>query len=153
MSFDPRAEVKDILEGGVTATVDAGGAATLLFMYTDGWEPFKKLFIVDGYDALIVVAPSTKVMAEDNKRIQDVPLRYNANVPVQVLAINTSTVTASTILEKIRKSVRAVIEAAPQQVEYTIFLSRVQPANRPRGGYNPLWQDDYIIYIRPLIGD
>ena len=151
MSFDPRAEVKTLLDT-VSVTVDGGGAATLLVMYTGGWENLKQLFLVDLYDAILAVDPATKVMAAPDRRIQDVPLRYNADVPVHVLAINTATVTATTILEKIRVDIRNVIEADPQKPEFTVFISRVQPANRPRGGYDPLWQDDYVFYIRPLEG-
>lgn len=151
MSFDPRAEVKTLLDT-VSVTVDGGGAATLLVMYTGGWENLKQLFLVDLYDAILAVDPATKVMAAPDRRIQDVPLRYNADVPVHVLAINTAIVTATTILEKIRVDIRDVIEADPQKSEYTVFISRVQSANRPQGGYDPLWQDDYVFYIRPVVG-
>ena len=149
MSFDPREQVKDILQT-VTATTDSGGVAQIIVLYSGGWENLKHLFFVNDYDALIMIDPPTKRRSAPQKSRQDVPTRYDSDVPVHVLAVNKSDVTAAILLEKIRVDIMNTVEGSAQQALYSVYLGGVTPANSPRGGYDPLWQDNYVIEIRPF---
>jgi len=147
---DPRSFLRSILLG-VTATKDDNATpAAILVMYMGGPETYRYIFEVEGFDACITVERHQEQESGDGKRIQDEPLRYDARVPVHVSAVDKTGITATKLLNKIRLSMITQIEASAQTNDYTWILLRDQNMNQRRGGYDPLWQDSYIVTQRPL---
>lgn len=150
MSFDHRQNVKNILLG-VTATLDDDATpADIIVLYEGGPENLKYLFYVTDYHAVITIERPQMRESGDMKRIQDVPLRYNADVPVNVVAVDQTGVTAAKLLNKIRLSLEATIEAAAQQIGYTLIVQQSRGYSQIMGGYDPLWMDKYTITYRPM---
>ena len=153
MSFDHRQQVKNLLQT-IVATIDDGvTAADILVMYSGGPETLKYLFNVTDFDAIITIDRPTSRESGDQRRIQDAPLRYNAEVPVHVMAVDRgfTIVTATKLLNKIRLQIESIIGANAQQTGYTLIVQNERPMNRRIGGYDLLWQDDYIIFYRPMV--
>ena len=147
---DPRSFLRSILLG-VTATRDDNVTpVTILVIYEGGPETYRYIFEVIGFDACITVGRHIGTESGDGKRIQDEPLRYNARVPVHVSAVDKTGITATKVLNKIRVSMITQIEANAQTNDYTWILQRGQEVNQRQGGYDPLWQDSYMVLQRPL---
>jgi hypothetical protein len=150
MSSDIRIRVKNIL-AGVTATLDDGvTAAQILVRYEGGPEVLRWPFEILGMHATIDIERPQRREEGEQRRIQDEPIRYNANVPVHVIAIDQTGVTATKLLEKIRVSLESTIEANAQQAGYTVILQQDRNRNQRIGGFDPLWRDEYTILYRPL---
>jgi len=151
MSFDHRAQIKNILLG-VTATLDDGfTAADIMVLYWGGPENLKYLFYVTDYHAVITIErPSTRESG-DGRRIQGEPLRYDADVPVNVVSVDKTGCTATKLLNKIRQSMETQIETNAQQPTYTLIKARGEPTTQVMGGYDPLWMDKYILRYRPMV--
>ena len=150
MSVDPRLQLKNILLGIATTIDDGVTAAQILIQYMGGPETLRWHFEVTAMDVVIEIERHTERESGIRRRIQDVPLRYNAEIPVHIIAINKTGVTATKLLNKIRLQMQTVIEAAAQQATYTIILLNDRPNNMRIGGYDPLWRDDYIVTHRPM---
>ena len=88
MSVDHRARVKNAL-GAVTATLDDDATpADIIIVYAGSPENFKQWFYIYDYDAVITIdRPRVTVDAMD-KVIQSIPLRYPADVPFHVSAVD-----------------------------------------------------------------
>lgn len=150
MAFDHRNQIRVIL-GAITATLDDNAtAANILVMYQGGPEVLRNLFYVSGFHVVITIERPRRRESGDQRRIQDVPLRYNAEVPIHVIALDQTGATATKILNKIRLSMETVVEAAAQQTTYTLMIQQDGNQNQRIGGYDPLWRDDYILSYRPL---
>jgi hypothetical protein len=150
MSVDIRLQVKNLLLG-VTATLDDGvTAAQIVVRYQGGPEVLRWPFEILGMHATIDVERPQRREQGEQRRIQDEPLRYNADVPVHVIAIDQTGVTATKLLEKIRASLQTVIETNAQQTDFTVILQQDRPVNDRLGGFDPLWRDDFIIRYRPM---
>ena len=151
MAFiDQRILVKNILIG-VAATLDNNvTAAQILVMYQGGPEVLKNLFYMSGFHAVITIERPARRESGDQGRIQDVPLRYNADVPVHIIALDQAGVTATKLLNKIRLSMEAVIEANAQQMTFTLIIQQDRNQNQRIDGFDPLWRDDYILRYRPM---
>lgn len=148
---DPRSDLSTIL-AAVTATEDDGvTAATIQVMYQWGPETYRYLFDDAGLDAVITIGRHTEEESGAGKRIQDIPIRYNASLPVYVSAVDKTGITATILLNKIRLSIQAQIEANAQTANYTWILQRDDSQNQRMGGYDPLWQDRYTVTQRPLV--
>jgi len=150
MSVDIRLQLKNVLLG-VTATLDNGvTAAQILVRYQGGPEVLRWPFQILGMHATIDIERPARREEGEQSRIQDQPLRYNADVPLHVIAVDQTGVTATKLLEKIRASIQTTIEANAQQTGFTIILQRDFNQNQRIGGFDPLWRDDYLIRYRPL---
>lgn len=150
MSVNHRSQIKNLL-GGVTATLDDNVTnAQIVVYYEGGPENLKYMFYVVDCDAVISVGRPSRRSADMRMRsIQGRPLRYEAQVPVSVMAVDKSTVTATKLLEKIRYSMESVFETQAEQATYTVNILRDNPNNQYIGGYDPMWCDDYIIMHKP----
>ena len=150
MSFDHRAQVKNIL-GTVSVTIDDGFTlASMMVMYRGGPENLKPLFYVNDFDSVITIdRPRTQESAPD-RRIQDVPQRYNADVPVYVSAIDKSTVTATKLLNKLRQAIETAVQNFAQHSTFTLSVNTGRGNNQPMAGYDPLWVDEYVFRYRPM---
>jgi hypothetical protein len=152
MSVDIRLQVKNLLLG-VTATLDDGvTAAQIVVRYQGGPEVLRWPFEILGMHATIDVERPQRREQGEQRRIQDEPLRYNADVPVHVIAIDQTGVTATKLLEKIRASIQTVIETNAQQTDFTVILQQDRNVNQRIGGFDPLWRDTYVIRYRPQEG-
>ena len=152
MAIDPRDFVMTLI-AAVAATKDDGAtAASIGIIYEGGPETFREMFVTAGYDAVIAIGRHTEVESGDMRRIQDVPLRYTATIPLSVAAVDKTGVTATLLLNKIRLSLIANVEAGSTGALDTFTLQRDEARNQRMGGYDPLWMDRYIISQRPLEG-
>lgn len=151
MSVNHRSQIKNLL-GGVTATLDDGATAAQIVVYYEGGpENLKYMFYVVDCDAVISVdRPRRRSSNMTTRSIQGRPLRYEAQVPISVMAVDKSTVTATKLLEKIRYSIEDVIETNAEQTTYTVHILRDSPNNQYIGGFDPMWRDDYIIMHKPM---
>ena len=148
---DPRDRLSTILSA-VTATKDDDVTpAVIQVIYQGGPETYRYLFDDAGLDAVIVVGRHTEEESGAGKRIQDIPLRYSATVPVYVSAVDKTDITATLLLNKIRLSIQAQVEANAQTVDYTWILQRDDSQNQRMGSYDPLWQDRYTVIQRPMV--
>ena len=152
MSLNVRLLLKNMLTA-VTATIDDGATpAQILVRYQGGPEVLRYPFETLGMHATIDIERPMRREEGERRRIQDNPLRYNADVPVHVIAVDQTGVTATKLLDKIRSSIQTTIELNAQQTDYTVILSQDRNANQRIGGFDPLWRDDYRILFRPLEG-
>lgn len=150
MSDDPRARLETILTT-VTATKDDGvTAATITVIYRGGPETYRHLFYTVGADVVIAIERHSEQESGDTKRVQDIPIRYDATVEFWASSIDKADITATKLLNKIRLSVIARIEANAQSADYTWRLTRDRVENMRMGGLDPLWQDRYYAEQRPL---
>lgn len=148
---DSREYLKGILTTGVTATIDDGATpAAILVFYRGGPENFRWLFHVNDFDAVISVDREIERDSGPQRRILDVPIRYEGDVPISVMAVDKSGVTATKLLNKVRRSIIAAVEAAAPGVRATITVRQDRPQNQVMGGYDPMWQDSYLVQFRPL---
>lgn len=150
LEFDHREDVKNIL-GIMTPTIDNGiTLANVIILYEGGPENLKPLFYVNNFDAVVTIGrPRTRQSAPD-RRIQDMPLRYNADVPVYTCAIDKTGVTATKLLNKIRIDIEQAVEALAQRPGFTLFVDTGESRSQPMGGYDPLWMDHYVFQYRPM---
>lgn len=150
MSDDPRARLETILTT-VTATKDDDAtAATIIVIYRGGPETYRRLFYTVGADCVIAIERHDERESGDGKRIQDIPIRYDANIEFWASAVDKSDITATKLLNKIRLSVITQIEATAQTADYTWRLTRNSASNMRMGGLDPLWQDHYVAEQRPM---
>jgi hypothetical protein len=155
---DPRQYIKDILTP-ISVTLNNGVTpAQVIVLYESGPESLRHLFNINQYDAVITIVRHDERESGPGKRIQDVPLRYNMEVPIHVIAIDKTGVTATKLLNKIRRQIIVLVEAAAQgpflwASRGTITVQRSGETNQVMAGFDPLWQDDYTISLRPYTGD
>jgi len=136
----------------VAATKDDGiTAANIQIMYEGGPETLRYLFYTVGFDAVITLGRHSEQESGDGKRIQDVPLRYTASIPMNVTAVDKLGITATKLLNKIRLSLTTQVETNANDADYTYTLQRDENASRRMGGYDPLWSDVYRVTQRPLV--
>jgi len=149
-SYDYRENVKNIL-GLVSTTIDDFATpADIIVMYEDGPENLKHLFYVNDFDVVITVGRPRIRESGDGKRIQGVPLRYNADVPVTACAIDKTGVTAAKLLNRVRYNIQSIVGALAQRPTFTLIVETSEPRNNPMGGYDPLWMDTYVFRYRPM---
>ena len=151
-AVDHRLRVKIAL-GAVTATLDDGvTAAQIIIVYTGSPENFKQWFYIYDYDAVITIdRPRVTVDAAD-KVIQSIPLRFPADVPFHVSAVDKTGLTATKLLNKIRNSIGSAVNASAQPAGYKLMMLGSSGNNQVMGGYDPLWRDDYVWQYRPRTG-
>lgn len=150
---DPREYAKGILTG-VTATLDNGvTAADIVVFFSDGPENLRRLFYVNQYHAVISVERHTERESGENKRIQEVPLRYSSDIPVKVVAVDRTGVTAAKLLNKIRLSIIAEVEAHAKGIRGMLTVQSGRSGSQITGGFDPLFQDEYVLSLRPLQGE
>ena len=152
-AVDHRLRVKIAL-GAVTGTLDDGvTAAQIIIVYSGSPENFKQWFYIYDYDAVITIdRPRVTVDAMD-KVIQSIPLRFPADVPFHVSAVDKTGLTATKLLNKIRNSASQAIRSSAQPAGYKLILRSSSGNNQTMGGYDPLWRDDYVVLYRPRTGD
>ena len=150
MSADPRNLLATVLAGVAATEDDDVTPVTVQIIYQGGPETYREMFIVANIDAVIALGRHSEVESGDGKRRQDVPLRYTASIPMFVSAIDKTGITATKLLNKMRLSIQAEIEANAADAEYTWTLQRDEPQSQRMGGYDPLWQDKYTVTQRPL---
>lgn len=151
MSADPRNLVKTVITA-VSATKDNGvTAANIDIIYEGGPETLRYMFYTYGSDAVISLERHSEQESGDGKRIQDIPLRYTAVVPMTVTAVDKAGITATKLLNKIRLSLTTQIETNANDSDYTYTLQRDEGVQRRMGGYDPLWMDSYRVIQRPLV--
>ena len=151
MSADPRNQLATVL-AAVSATEDDDATpVTIQIIYEGGPETYRYLFNVAGIDAVISLRRHEEMESGDMRRIQDVPIRYDAVIPMHVSAVDKTDITATKLLNKVRLSITAQIEANAADADYTYTLQRDEQVNRRMGGYDPLWQDRYRVTQRPLV--
>jgi hypothetical protein len=151
MSTDQRESVKNLLQTIIVTLDDGLTVADILVMYSGGPETLKYLFNVTDFHVIITIDRPTSRESGDQRRIQDAPLRFNADVPVHVMAIDQTGVTATKVLNKVRLQIEAIIGANSQQTDYTLIIQTERPTNQRIGGYDLLWKDDYVILYRPMV--
>ena len=151
MSADPRNLLAAILAGVAATEDDNVTAATIQIIYQGGPETYREMFEDEGIDVVISLGRHSESESGDGKRIQDIPLRYTATIPMYVSAIDKTGVTATKLLNKARLSITAQIEANAADADYTWTLQRDESQNQRMGGYDPLWQDRYTVTQRPLV--
>lgn len=147
--IDPRRTLRTLLLG-VTANCDDGSPASILIIYEGGPETYRYLFLDQDYDVVIAVGRHEERESGPGKRIQDVPIRYEMRVPFHASAIDKGNVTAARLLNQVRMSIQMVIETNAQTASYTVYLERGGATNSRMGGFDPLWQDNYIAFFRPM---
>lgn len=150
MAADPRSYIRGILLGVVATLDDNATPADILVIWVGGPEDFKRLFLINGYDAVISIGRVSENQNPTNRHIQSVPLRYEGEVAVSTTAIDKTNLTATKLLNKIRLSIITVIEAAAKGNLVTISVRNDRGLTQPMGGYDPLWQDSFIISWKPL---
>ena len=151
MSADPRNLLATVL-AAVSATEDDNATpATIQIMYEGGPETYRYLFNTAGIDAVISLRRHEETESGAGKRLQDVPIRYDAVIPMHVSAVDKTGITATKLLNKVRLSITAQIEANAADADYTYTLQRDESMNTRMGGYAPLWQDRYRVTQRPLV--
>lgn len=135
----------------VTATLDDNiSAADILVLFRDGPENFRRLFLVNNYDCVITIDRVIEQEQAPNRRIQGVPLRYFGDIPIYTTAIDKTGITATKLLNKIRLSIISVVEASAQGIRANITVRQDRGTQQDIGGYNPLFQDSYMVSFRPL---
>lgn len=145
---DPRSELKAILTT-VAATKDNGiTAATIGTIFEGGPETYMQ--VLTTYDCCLSIGRHREEESGRERRIQDIPIRYNARIPLHVSARDKTGITATKLLEKVRLSIISVVEANAGNVDYTWTLERDDATNMRMGGFDPLWQDNYTVFQRPL---
>ena len=120
--------------------------------FEGGPENLRRLIEVNNVDAVISIGREIEREAGESRRIQDVPIRYQSDIPISVISANKTGVTATKLLNKIRRSMIATVEAAAQGTRVTIVLRQGEDKNQTIGGYDPLFRDDYLCQFRPLSG-
>lgn len=153
--LDPRQYLKDILTT-IAVTKDNGvSPAQVAVIYEGGPESLRHLFYINGYNGVISIVRHREREAGMEKRIQDIPIRYDMEVPFHVTAVDSVGCTATKLLNKIRREIIMLVEANAQGVfpwaSYaTIRVRQDNEANTIIGGFDPLWIDDYLVELRPL---
>ena len=151
MSVDPRNELTTILALVAATEDDDVTPVTIQIIYQGGPETYREMFEDADIDAVIALGRHSEVESGDGRRIQDVPIRYTATIPMFVSAIDKTGITATKLLNKVRLSITAQIEANAADADYTWTLTRNDSQNQRMGGYDPLWQDRYTVTQRPLV--
>jgi hypothetical protein len=151
VSADPRNLLATVLAAVAATEDDNATPATIQIIYEGGPENYRYLFSTGGKDVVISLRRHEEVESGDQRRIQDVPIRYNAVIPMHVSAVDKTGLTATKVLNKIRLSITAQIEANAADADYTYTLQRDEGPPQRIGGYDPLWQDRYRVTQRPLI--
>lgn len=150
MSDDPRARLETILTT-VTATIDDDVTpATIIVIYRGGPETYRHLFYTVNADVVLAIERHRETESGDGKRIQDIPIRYDAMIEFWASAVDKTGLTATKVLNKICLSVQTQIEATAQTADYTWRVNRDEGSNQRIGGLDPLWQDHYVIEQRPM---
>jgi len=108
---------------------------------------------VNQYHAVISVERHTERESGDTRRIQEVPLRYSSDVPVKVVAVDRAGVTAVKLLNKIRLSIIAEVESHAKGIRGMLTVQSGRGGSQIIGGFDPLFQDEYILSLRPLEGE
>ena len=135
----------------VTATLDDDvTAADILVIWEGGPENMRRLFYVNNYDCVISIGRIDEQEQAPNRRIQDVPLRYYGDIPVSTMAIDKTGLTATKLLNKVRRSIISVVEGSAQGIRATITVRADRGTAQPMGGFDPLWSDQVTIQFRPL---
>lgn len=150
MSNDPRVRLRAILTTVSATEDDDATPATIQIIYEGGPETLRHLFYTVGADAVISLERHTEQESGDGKRLHDDPIRYTATIGFSVNAVDKTGITATKLLNKIRLSVIARMEANSQSADYTWILRRDEPQNMRIGGLDPLWQDHYTAIQRPM---
>jgi len=147
---DPRKFVRNILLG-VTATKDDNTTpANILVFWQGSPDNFRRLFLVNGIDAVITVdRVNMKMSSADKQLTPQVPLRYDGEVPISTFAIDKTGITAAKLLNKVRLSIITQIEAAALGALVTVKVSTDRGAAQYMGGYDPMWQDSFTVTWRP----
>lgn len=151
MSVDPRDLLHTVITAVAATKDDDATPANIDIIYEGGPETLRYLFYVYGSDAVISLGRHSEQESGDGRRIQDVPIRYTATIPMSVTAVDKADVTATKLLNKIRLSLTTQIEANAADADYTYTLQRDEGASRRMGGYDPLWMDVYRVIQRPLV--
>ena len=148
---DPRAYIKGLLTTGVTVTKDNGVTpAVVTVLYKDGPEGLRWLFSVVNTDVIIAVGRPVEREQGEDRRISGVPVRYNCDIPIDVLAVNKTGVTATKLLNKVRHDIITTVEASAYGSRVSIAVREDRGDINEVGGYKPLWVDRFICQFRPL---
>ena len=135
----------------VTGTLDDGATpASILVVFKDGPENFRRLFYINDYDCVISVDRVIEQEQGDDRRIQGVPLRYYGDIPIYTAAIDKTGLTATKLLNKVRLSIISVVEGSAQGIRANISVKQDRGIQQPMGGYDPCWQEALICKFRPL---
>ena len=151
MSADPRNLLATVLAGVAATEDDNVTPVTIQIIYQGGPETYREMFIVAGIDAVIALGRHSEMESGDGKRIQDIPIRYTASIPMYVSAMDKTGITATKLLNKMRLSIQTEIETNAADAAYTWTLQRDESQSQRMGGYDPLWQDKYMVNQRPLV--
>ena len=151
---DPRLYLKNILTPIAVTKDDNVTIANVLVIFEGGPESFMTLFYINLYDGVVTIVRHEERESGPGKRIQDVPLRYFGDIQVHTTAIDRTGITATKLLNKIRLAIIALVEAAaqgpfPWASRATITVSQDRGISQIAGGFDPLWQDEFTISIRP----
>ena len=152
-AVDIRGRVKNALVA-VTGTLDDDvTAAKIITVFSGSPENFKQWFYIYDYDAVITIDRPNITVDAVNKVIQSIPLRYPADVPFHVSAVDKTGLTATKLLNKIQNSIAAAVNLSAQPAGYKLLMRGSRGNNQTIGGYDPLWRDDYIWLYRPETGN
>lgn len=147
---DPRAFLRGRLLL-VTGTLDdLATPASILVVFKDGPENFRRLFLVNDYDCVISIDRVIEQEQGVTRRIQGVPLRYYGDIPVYTTAIDKTGVTATKLLNKVRLSIISVVEGSAQGIRANITVKQDRGTQQDVGGYNPLFSEAFLVQFRPL---
>jgi hypothetical protein len=147
---DPRRFVKDLLKAISVSVDDDVTPAQMISILEDGPDNVYQLFYIDGIDAVITVGRHSERESGDGKRIQGIPIRYDAEVPVYVSSVNKSYSTAPLTLNKVRRAIIAAIENAALYTAADLSVISDGNSSQVMGGHDPLWMDRYLIRVRPM---
>lgn len=150
--FDPRQFVKDLLQHISVPLDDNVTPAQIISLYEGGPENARHLLFVNNYHAVITVGRHQERESGDGKRILGKPIRYDADVPVYVSAINKAGSTAAVLLNKIRLALIGAVESVALDDDADFRVTSSEEQNQTIGGYTPMWIDKYILHVRPLTG-
>jgi len=142
--------LRNILKTIIVYLDDGVTVADLLCMYEDSPDNTIELFYTLGYDVVITIGRHTERESGDGKRIRGIPLRYDAEVPISVTTVNKTDSTAPVTLNKARLAILEALENAAEYGRADVSVRTDEGRNSIIGGHDPLWQDYYLVRIRPL---
>jgi hypothetical protein len=152
---DPRQYIKDILTSIVVTKDNNVTVADVVVLYEGGPESFMHLFYVNQYDAVITLGRHRDRASDMMRSERGVPLRYIGDVPVYVNAIDKTGITATKLLNKIRRAIIVYTETVAYFGPWAwwgrvmINVETTNDAKQIMGGYDPMWQDEIHIIFKP----
>lgn len=144
MPEDPKYTIKKIVDNITLKKDNESDDAALIFLYHDGPETLKELFV--SYDVVVTFDDAS---AKGTRQMQEVPEHHPETYPVYVLTVDkyVSSVlvcTGEKMQHKMKEQMRSVIEAAGKSTGFRLQIPVEKPNNKRVGGLM-IWETTYFI--------